>query len=130
MKGMTIQKKIILWFSLTLLVIVALMNALTFSIAKVVLDDDIKDRLTATVSSNVEEIEYFNRFDAGFEHEQGDQFLQYNNGWLEIDDDFCDYYEGICTALYDKDGNLLYGEAPVKISRSKAASFTSVGSVK
>ena len=130
MKGMTIQKKIILWFSLTLLVIVALMNALTFSIAKVVLDDDIKDRLTATVSSNVEEIEYFNRFDAGFEHEQGDQFLQYNNGWLEIDGDFCDYYEGICTALYDKDGNLLYGEAPVKISRSKAASFTSVGSVK
>lgn len=129
-KNLTIQKKIIIWFALTLLVIVTLMNTLTFSIAKIVLDEDIKERLMNTVVSNVEEIEYFNRLDAGMEREQGDQFLQYNSGWLEIDDDFCDYYEGICTALYDKDGNLLYGEAPVKISRSKAASFTSVGSVK
>lgn len=129
-KNLTIQKKIIIWFALTLLVIVTLMNTLTFSIAKIVLDEDIKERLMNTVVSNVEEIEYFNRLDAGMEREQGDQFLQYNSGWLEIDDDFCDYYEGICTALYDKDGNLLYGEAPVKISRSKASSFTSVGSVK
>lgn len=129
-KNLTIQKKIIIWFALTLLVIVTLMNTLTFSIAKIVLDEDIKERLMNTVVSNVEEIEYFNRLDAGMEREQGDQFLQYNSGWLEIDDDFCDYYEGICTALYDKDGNLLYGEAPVEISRSKAASFTSVGSVK
>lgn len=129
-KNLTIQKKIIIWFALTLLVIVTLMNTLTFSIAKIVLDEDIKERLMNTVVSNVEEIEYFNRLDAGMEREQGDQFLQFNSGWLEIDDDFCDYYEGICTALYDKDGNLLYGEAPVKISRSKAASFTSVGSVK
>lgn len=129
-KNLTIQKKIIIWFALTLLIIVTLMNTLTFSIAKIVLDEDIKERLMNTVVSNVEEIEYFNRLDAGMEREQGDQFLQYNSGWLEIDDDFCDYYEGICTALYDKDGNLLYGEAPVKISRSKAASFTSVGSVK
>lgn len=125
-KNLTIQKKIIIWFALTLLIIVTLMNTLTFSIAKIVLDEDIKERLMNTVVSNVEEIEYFNRLDAGMEREQGDQFLQYNSGWLEIDDDFCDYYEGICTALYDKDGNLLYGEAPVKISRSKAASFTSV----
>lgn len=129
-KNLTIQKKIIIWFALTLLIIVTLMNTLTFSIAKIVLDEDIKERLMNTVVSNVEEIEYFNRLDAGMEREQGDQFLQFNSGWLEIDDDFCDYYEGICTALYDKDGNLLYGEAPVKISRSKAASFTSVGSVK
>lgn len=129
-KNLTIQKKIIIWFALTLLIIVTLMNTLTFSIAKIVLDEDIKERLMNTVVSNVEEIEYFNRLDAGMEREQGDQFLQYNSGWLEIDDDFCDYYEGICTALYDKDGNLLYGEAPVKISRSKASSFTSVGSVK
>ena len=129
MKNLTIQKKIIIWFSVTLIVIVALMNTLTFAIANLVLDEDVKERLMNTVASNVEEIEYFNRLDAGMEREQGDQFLRYNEGWLEIDDDFCDFFEGICTALYDENGNLLYGESPVKISRSKALTFTTVGKV-
>ena len=128
MKNLTIQKKIIIWFSLTLLLIVFLMNTMTFAIANIVLDEDIRERLMNTVASNVEEIEYFNRLDAGMEREQGDQFLKYNNGWLEIDDDFCDFFEGICTALYDEDGNLLYGESPVKISRSKDLAYTSVDS--
>lgn len=127
MKNLTIQKKIIVWFSVTLLVIVALMNTMTFAIANLVLDEDVRERLMNTVSSNAEEIEYFNRLDAGMEREAGDQFLKYNDGWLEIDDDFCDFYEGICTALYDKNGNLLYGESPVKISRSKVLAFTTVG---
>ena len=129
MKNLTIQKKIIIWFSVTLIVIVALMNTLTFAIANLVLDEDVKERLMNTVASNVEEIEYFNRLDADMEREQGDQFLRYNEGWLEIDDDFCDFFEGICTALYDENGNLLYGESPVKISRSKALTFTTVGKV-
>ena len=89
MKNLTIQKKIIIWFSLMLIVIVALMNTMTFAIANLVLDEDVKERLMNTVVSNAEEIEYFNRLDSGMEREQGDQFLQYNDGWLEIDDDFC-----------------------------------------
>lgn len=129
MKNLTIQKKIIIWFSLMLMVIVALMNTMTFAIANMVLDEDVKERLMNTVTSNVEEIEYFNRLDSGKEREQGDQFLQYNDGWLEIDDDFCDFYEGICTALYDERGNLLYGEVPVKITRSKDFTFTTVGKI-
>ena len=129
MKNITIQKKIIIWFSLMLIVIVALMNTMTFAIANLVLDEDVRERLMNTVSSNAEEIEYFNRLDAGMEREAGDQFLQYNDGWLEIDDDFCDFYEGICTALYDENGNLLYGESPVKISRIKVLAFTKIDKI-
>ena len=114
MKNLTIQKKIIIWFSVTLIVIVALMNTLTFAIANLVLDEDVKERLMNTVASNVEEIEYFNRLDAGMEREQGDQFLRYNEGWLEIDDDFCDFFEGICTALYDENGNLTTDPAQIE----------------
>ena len=128
-KNLTIQKKIIIWFSLMLIVIVALMNTMTFAIANLVLDEDVRERLMNTVSSNAEEIEYFNRLDAGMEREAGDQFLKYNDGWLEIDDDFCDFYEGICTALYDKNGNLLYGESPIKISRSKVLAFTKIDKI-
>ena len=112
-----------------LIVIVALMNTMTFAIANLVLDEDVRERLMNTVSSNAEEIEYFNRLDAGMEREAGDQFLQYNDGWLEIDDDFCDFYEGICTALYDENGNLLYGESPVKISRIKVLAFTKIDKI-
>lgn len=129
MKNFTIQKKIIIWFSVTLIVIVALMNTMTFAIANLVLDEDVRERLMNTVVSNVEEIEYFNQLDSKTEREHGDQYLQYNDGWLEIDDDFCDFFEGICTALYDENGNLLYGEAPVKISRNKDLTFTTVGKV-
>lgn len=128
-KNLTIQKRIIVWFSLTLLVIVALMETMTFAVAKLVLDEDVRERLINTVAANVEEIEYFNRLDGGVEREQGDQFLRYKNGWLEVDDDFCDFFEGICTALYDEKGNLLYGEAPVKISQSKDMSFTTVDKI-
>lgn len=126
MKNLTIQKKIIVWFSVTLVLIVALMNTMTFAIANIVLDEDVRERLMNTVASNVEEIEYFNRLDAGMEKEQGDQFLKYNDGWLEIDDDFCDFFEGICTALYNEDGNLLYGESPIKISRSNNMIYTTM----
>lgn len=129
MKNLTIQKKIIVWFSLTLLLIVFLMNTMTFAIANIVLDEDVRERLMNTVASNVDEIEYYNRLDAGMEREQGDQFLKYNDGWLEIDDDFCDFFEGICTALYDEDGNLLYGESPIKISRSNNMAYTTMGKI-
>ncbi len=129
MKNLTIQKKIIIWFSVTLILIVVLMNTMTFAIADLVLDEDIRERLMNTVASNVEEIEYFNRLDTDMEREQGDQFLQYNDGWLEIDDDFCDFFEGICTALYDEEGNLLYGESPFIISDSKKLAFTTVSKI-
>ena len=129
MKNLTIQKKIIIWFSVTLILIVVLMNTMTFAIADLVLDEDIRERLMNTVASNVEEIKYFNRLDTDMEREQGDQFLQYNDGWLEIDDDFCDFFEGICTALYDEEGNLLYGESPFIISDSKKLAFTTVSKI-
>ena len=129
MKNLTIQKKIIIWFSVTLILIVVLMNTMTFAIADLVLDEDIRERLMNTVASNVEEIEYFNRLDTDMEREQGDQFLQYNDGWLEIDDDFCDFFESICTALYDEEGNLLYGESPFIISDSKKLAFTTVSKI-
>ena len=70
MKNLTIQKKIIIWFSVTLILIVVLMNTMTFAIADLVLDEDIRERLMNTVASNVEEIEYFNRLDTDMEREQ------------------------------------------------------------
>ena len=115
MRQLSIQKKIILWFSAMLLVIVLFITAMTFAIAGSVLNENIKERLSNVVSSNVNEIEYLNTL-KDTEAEPGDQFIKFGDGWLEIDDDFCDVFEGISTALYDGDGNLLYGNMPIKIS--------------
>ena len=75
------------------------------------------------------EIEYWSDL-SSTEAEPGDQFLKYHDGWLEIDDDFCNVFEGISTALYDADGNLLYGNMPIKLSASAAPSYTNIEKIK
>ena len=129
MKRLSIKQKIILWFSGALLLIITLITGLTFSMANLVLDENIKERLMSVVTTNVQEIEFSVIYDRE-EIEQGDQFLAYKDGWLEIDDDFCDYFEGICTALYDENGNLLYGDAPLKLSDAVPLAYTSMGSLR
>lgn len=128
MKQLSIQKKIMLWFSAMLLIIVLLITAMTFAIASSVLNENIRERLYDVVSGNVNEIEYLNRL-GNTEAEVGDQFIEYGGGWLEIDDDFCDVYEGISTALYDSEGNLLYGNMPIKLSSFAAEDFAKIGKV-
>lgn len=124
-KNLSIQKKIILWFSAMLLIIVLLISGMTFAIAASALNENIKERLFDVVSSNIDEIEYVKN---GSQAEASDrsQFLLYGEGLLEIDDNFCDVFEGISTALYDSDGNLLYGSAPLKSGISAAPTFTKI----
>ena len=55
MKQLTIQKKIILWFSAMLLIIVILISAMTFAIAGSVLNESIKERLHDIVYQNMAE---------------------------------------------------------------------------
>ena len=129
MKQLTIQKKIILWFSAMLLIIVMLISAMTFAIAGSVLNESIKERLFDIVYQNMAEIEYWNDL-SSTEAEPGDQFLKYHDGWLEIDDDFCNVFEGISTALYDADGNLLYGNMPIKLSASGTPNYTNIEKIK
>ena len=129
MKQLTIQKKIILWFSAMLLIIVMLISAMTFAIAGSVLNESIKERLFDIVYQNMEEIEYWNDL-SSTEAEPGDHFLIYHDGWLEIDDDFCNVFEGISTALYDADGNLLYGNMPIKLSASGTPNYTNIKKIK
>ena len=116
LRNLSIQKKIILWFAAAMVLIVLLMSAMTFAIANSVLDENIRERLINIVSENADQIDYFEDLDDE-DVRYGDQFLRFRDGWLSIDDDFCNVYEGISTALYDTDGNLLYGSAPIRFSR-------------
>lgn len=126
MKKISIKKKIMIWFTAALIILTLGTSAFTLYISKNVLNQTIQERLINLVSSNAEEIEYYNSL-TGKEKEPSDFFLSYKDGILEIDDDFCDYYDGICTALIDSDNSLLYGEMPFSLSSEDAFSYTSVG---
>ena len=54
MNKLSIKQKIMLWFSTGLLVIILLITGLTFAIANLVLDENIKERLMNVVTTNVE----------------------------------------------------------------------------
>ncbi|MCI6013024.1 MAG: hypothetical protein MRZ97_09605, partial [Firmicutes bacterium] len=127
--SMSIRKKIMIWFSLSLFLIVGITLALTFSISQSVFNTDIKTQLAAQVDANAQEIEFFNSL-TGQEAELGDQYLSYGDGYLEIDDDFCDYINGIYTCLIDQENNLLYGECPVRLNQSQIFTFTQVSPIK
>ena len=121
LRNLSIQKKIILWFAAAMVLIVLLMSAMTFAIASSVLNENIRERLVNTVSANAEQIDYYEDLSSE-DVRYGDQFLKFHSGWLGIDDDFCNVYEGISTALYDAEGNLLYGTSPLRLPLSGSAS--------
>lgn len=119
MKPVTIRAKITLWFSALIAVISIMMFVLMLVISTSVLHSDVKEELVNTVKANTQEIEFFTDLELS-EREPGDQYVMYNGGYLEIDDDYLDESDGVFTALYDSGGNLLYGQrvknAPLNIS--------------
>lgn len=125
-RNLSIKKKIVIWFTITFLLNLSVMMGLTFVIGQSVFDTDIKTQLRVQVDANAEEIEFLNSSELEEEYEKGDQFLEYNKGYLEIDDDFCDYINGIYTCLVDSDNNLLYGEAPVRLTADQLFTHTVV----
>lgn len=109
MKNLSIRAKITVWFSAMIILITVMMFALMLLISRSVLYTDIKEALINTVEINSQEIEYYDDI-TNTEQEIGDHYIRYKNGFLEIDDDFLNENQGVFTALYDTDGNLLYGE--------------------
>ncbi|MCM1365156.1 MAG: ATP-binding protein [Faecalibacterium sp.] len=109
MKKFSIRTKLVIWFSLLLLIIMAITLSIMLAVSNNVLNTDVKDSLLVAVTQNTEEIEYMDDVSLS-EHEPGDHFVKFNSGFLEIDDDFLDNVNGISCALYDTQGNLLYGE--------------------
>lgn len=123
MKNLTIKKKIILWFSLALLFIILISEGITFVFANRVLNEDAEERLTNQVRQNAEEIEFFTDFD-DIEKEENDHFVEYGGGWLEIDDDFVSYRNGISTELMDSSGKYLFGSSLKGFPENKNFTFT------
>lgn len=113
MKNLSIRLKITLWFSVVLGLVASLAFVIVFFVSDAVLQKGVQDNLAEAVEDNVDEIEYFGSLQELASANDVDLYMEYQGGYLEIDDDFLDRVNGICTGLYQDDGMLLYGENPL-----------------
>ena len=129
-RNLSIKKKIVIWFALSMVLIVGITMGLLFAISHSVFNTDIQTQLTNQVNANAEEIEFLNSMELKTEYEAGDHFLQFGGGYLEIDDDFCHYTNGIYTCLVDSENNLLYGESPIRLTKDQVFTYLEAASLK
>lgn len=94
MRKMSIKLKITSWFTICMLVLSIVAFVLISLISDSATARQIEDAMVSIVNSNAEEVEY-------------------DDGILEIDDDFTAYKNGIYCLVYDGNGNKIGGRAPV-----------------
>ena len=100
-------------FSASLLLMALLTFVIVFFVSHSVLQKNLKDELIHTVEDNLDEVEFYRSVSQMHIDGDTDQYIHYGVGYLEIDDDFLDQVNGICTGLYRENGELLYGENPI-----------------
>ncbi len=115
-KPRTLQRKLTLWFSISLIFMALIAFVTVFFVSHSVLQKLLRDELIHTVEDNLDEVEFFQSFQQMDLDGDGDQYIRFEDGYLEIDDDYLDIVNGVYTALYTGDGKLLYGENPISES--------------
>lgn len=114
MKRLSIGTKITLWFSVALIFVVALTYAIILTISGSVLQKTIRDNLVETVEHNVDEVEFYGDINSAADTINNmDYFIEYKEGFLEVDDDFLDEVNEVYTSLCTSDNALIYGEDPI-----------------
>lgn len=113
MKHMSIRLKITLWYSAALILVVLFTFFIVVSAGNQIIQKTIRDNLIETVEHNVDEIEFFSSFEEIYLNKDIDHYIQYGDGYLEIDDDFLDQVNEVYTSLYREDQVLIYGENPI-----------------
>ena len=82
------------------------------SASSIVLKETLKSTLVETVENNTNEIEYYYILSEENKNSYS-QYISYKGGYIEINDIFIDEISGIISGIYEKNGNLIYGENPL-----------------
>lgn len=117
MKHKSIRFKLTLWFSLVQIFVVAVTLIAIFGASQTVLRGTVRDYLIGTVEENVDNI----RFVSAEGDSQTNVYIPFSDGYLQIDRDYMDVIHDVETALYTKDGTMLYGSNPLAIQTSDQA---------
>ena len=113
MKHVSIKTKITIWFSVSIIIIAGIAMASVLGISNAVIKQGVLESLAEVVEDNADEIEFYSDYSSLDMDDDYDLYLEYKGGYLEIDDDFINSVNGISSSIYDKDGEILYGENPV-----------------
>ena len=108
-KGLGIRLKIAFWFTILLMLVVSLSFLAILLTSRMVLKSVNRDYLISAVEKNAGMI-WFSQTPRNTED---NFYIPYEEGYLEIDNNFLDAMGGVFAALYDQDGTLLYGENPL-----------------
>lgn len=123
MKKLSIRARVTLWFAAALVLVLALTYILILSVDRQIILKTVRDNLIGAVANNADEIEYRTLEQALHPGPDTDQFIVWQDGYLEIDDDYLNEVNGVYTGLCDPGGALLYGENPI-MRASSALPFT------
>lgn len=110
MKNKSIKLKLTVWFALSMMLIIGITMVSVISICSAVIKKNTFENLVEVIESNFDEIEYFDSFDSLYIDDDHDIYFKYHDGYLEIDDDFVRYVNGIECSVFEPDGSVLYGE--------------------
>lgn len=108
MRKKSIRFKITLWFFVALFLIVALAISIVLLVGVSVVQKNTRDLLITTIEHNVDEIEYYDQISDIEKDNDKDYYMDYQNGYLEVDDDFLKQINENYTAIYYEDGNWIY----------------------
>ena len=113
MKNFAIRWKITIWYTIALILVMIFTCGVVLSASNRILQKTICDNLVETLEHNVDEIEFFSSIEEIQKSSDVDHLVKYNEGYLEIDDDFLDQVNEVYTSLYRANGELMYGENPI-----------------
>lgn len=111
MKHLSIKMRVTLWYALLMLVIVVTVLGLVSVISDYVVTSGTKDTLIAVVEDNMDEVEY-------------------DDGELEIDNDFAQLKNGVSSIVYTQDGEIITGSVPTGFETDLPLEETTVRTVK
>ena len=106
-KRKSIRFQIILSFSLAMILTTVLTFLLVLYVSRSVLEGTIRNYLVSAVDINAGEIQYADKLP---ENVTGNIFIEYQQGYLLIDQDFLDEIHQVESGLYTSDGIFLYGK--------------------
>ena len=113
MKNRSIKFKLTFWFFIMLAVTAALTFFAVRLASGIVLRGTVRNYLIGMIEENTDKIAYVKNEEKP-ETSLSNIYIKYDNGYLEIDDDFLDKVNDVYAALYSGDGTMIYGENPLE----------------
>lgn len=109
---LSIRLRIILWFLLSVFLVLSLTATLVFFISDSVMRRTTRNYFISAVEENTDKLKFLTPAEADIAKmmDTDDIFIHYKDGYLQIDDDFLMSLNDMEFGLYAADGSLLYGK--------------------